>query len=50
MNSKEVTPEMREKFRRGEYVFSVPPVCHAYWTLDDWCRYVTFTKEKPNGN
>lgn len=47
---KEVTQEMRDKYSRGEYVMQVPPVCCARWTIDDWCRWVTFTKGKDNGS
>ena len=25
--------------------FSVPPVCTALWTGDDWCTYVDWTTE-----
>ena len=44
---KEITPEMRAKYRAGKYRFSVPSVVHRNWDEDDWIRYVVFDSEAP---
>lgn len=30
----------REAYLAGFYVFSPPPVCTAFWRIDDWIRMI----------
>lgn len=47
------TPEIRAArlaaYKAGEYAFSVPPVCTAYWDETAWMNFVTFTNPELTG-
>ena len=32
--------QKKEAYKEGWYVFSVPPVCTAYWTDEDWIKWI----------
>lgn len=47
------TPELRKRrrvaYERGEYTFSAPPVCTAFWDTESWANFVRFTDTSLTG-